>query len=172
MKKGLGNIITLALSLINLVMTLVLVFAVVPANNKTAKMVDKICDIVDLSIGEEKEDNSGEVGIQDLEVVTVLFDEGKTSTVASLSDKLHVAKISVTINVNKKSEDYDKLIGSVSTAMSIIDSEIINAVSEFSADTVSKVKLEESILNKLKVKFGSNDFIHSVTLNQYVISKI
>ena len=50
MKKGISNIIVLALVIVNLVLTVILVFTFLPSIKKTNNLVTKICDIVDLEV--------------------------------------------------------------------------------------------------------------------------
>ena len=42
MKKNILTIIVMAVSIVNLVLGIVLVFSIVPASNKTAALVDKV----------------------------------------------------------------------------------------------------------------------------------
>ena len=51
MKKGISNIIVLALVIVNLVLTVILVFTFLPSIKKTNNLVTKICDMVDLEVG-------------------------------------------------------------------------------------------------------------------------
>ena len=49
MKKSMLNVITLALVLVNLVLTVILTFSLVSTNNKTNKLVTKVSEIIDLA---------------------------------------------------------------------------------------------------------------------------
>ena len=71
MKKGMINAIALALTFINLVLTIVLIFVCVPAINKTSNLVDKICTIIDLNVSDNTDKDK--VDISDLENITVMF---------------------------------------------------------------------------------------------------
>ena len=50
MKKSTLNVITLALVLINLVLTVILTFSLVSTNNKTNKLISKVAEIIDLDV--------------------------------------------------------------------------------------------------------------------------
>ena len=50
MKKSMLNVITLALVLVNLVLTVILTFSLVSTNNKTNKLVTKVSEIIDLDV--------------------------------------------------------------------------------------------------------------------------
>ena len=51
MKKSMLNVITLALVLINLILTVLLTFSLVSTNNKTNNLITKVAQIIDLDIG-------------------------------------------------------------------------------------------------------------------------
>ena len=99
MKKGISNIIVLALVIVNLVLTVILVFTFLPSIKKTNNLVTKICDMVDLEVGADS--NKQEVTVSDLTSVTVLFGEDTTNVVNLTNGKL--AKFGATINLNTKS---------------------------------------------------------------------
>ena len=98
MKKGISNIIVLALVIVNLVLTVILVFTFLPSIKKTNNLVTKICDMVDLEVGADS--NKQEVTVSDLTSVTVLFGEDTTNVVNLTNGKL--AKFGATINLNTK----------------------------------------------------------------------
>ena len=50
MKKSIINIITLALLVVNLILSLVMVFSVMPASNKANEMITKVCEAIDLDL--------------------------------------------------------------------------------------------------------------------------
>ena len=65
MKKGMINFVILALVLVNLVLSVILVFTFVPAVSKTNNLVDKIAKIVDLNVSGDSTENgapSAEIG--------------------------------------------------------------------------------------------------------------
>ena len=65
MKKGMVNLIVLALQIVILVLLIVVVFTFVPAVKKSNSLVQKVSDIVDLNIGNQSGANSGEVSLAD-----------------------------------------------------------------------------------------------------------
>lgn len=51
MKKSMLNVITLALVLINLVLTVILTFSIVSTTKKTDNLITKVAEIIDLDVG-------------------------------------------------------------------------------------------------------------------------
>ena len=56
MKKNILTIVIMAATLINLVLSAVMIFSVVPAMNKTSNLVDKVASVVDLEIEDANKD--------------------------------------------------------------------------------------------------------------------
>ena len=74
MKKSTLNVITLALVLINLALTVILTFSLVSTNNKTNKLIGKVAEIIDLDVaGIDNSDKSSSSGgeIEDTSYVDV-----------------------------------------------------------------------------------------------------
>lgn len=172
MKKGLSNIIVLAIALVNLVLTAVLMFSVLPSVKKTNNLVDKIAQIADLNISGDKSKEE-EVGIEDLDVVAITFDGESTSTVATLKvgdDKeIHYVKVSLSMSLNKKSADYESTSKNISSAMGLIDGTVLDVISKYTFDTVTKEALEKDITESLSALFNSDDLVHSVAISQYLV---
>ena len=110
MKKGMINFVILALVLVNLVLSVILVFTFVPAVSKTNNLVDKIAKIVDLNVSGDSTEN-GAPSAEDTEYVQVKFSDDETSQVFTLKQgtsdsKVHYLKLSVTIKLDKRQSDY------------------------------------------------------------------
>lgn len=172
MKKGLSNIIVLALVLVNLVLTVVMMFSVLPSVKKTNNLIDKIVQIADLNISGDKS-GEDEVGIEDLYVVPVTFDGESTSTVATLKvgedGEIHYVKISLSLSLNKNSSEYKDASLNITSAMSLIDSAVLDVVSGYTFDTITKESLEKDIRTKLADLFSSDDLIYAVAISQYLV---
>lgn len=163
MKKGISNILVLALVIVNLVLTVILIFTFLPMIKKTNNLVTKICDIVDLEIGGEGADS--QVTVADLESVTVLFGE-ETTNVVNLKDNNH-AKFGATINLNKKSDDYETMKTQIEPAMSQIASAVNRVVQSYDS-SATQAEIEVAATAALQELFAS-DCIYSVSFTQYVV---
>ena len=65
MKKSTLNVITLALVLINLVLTVLLTFSLVSTNKKTNNLITKVSEIIDLDVGGVVNSDSSSSGNED-----------------------------------------------------------------------------------------------------------
>lgn len=174
MKKGMSNIFVLVLVLVNLILTIVLVFTFVPSINKTNNLVNKICEIVDLNVGDNNGNNGDAITVADLDSRAVKFGSGEealseiTITLASDEEdkKAHHMKIGVILNLNKKHKDYAENSKMIDTAMTNIGSTIVSVVSDYKYADINREKMEADILQALRELFNS-DFIYSVEFSQW-----
>lgn len=174
MKKSLLNVITLALVLINLILTVLLTFSLVSTSQKTDNLITKIAGIIDLDVAGTASETatSGTVGIGDLETVDVKYNDSTKITISITDDagKVHQVVVGVAISLNKKSKDYELLRATiVENGMSIIVSEVNKVVSSYSFNVVpsSKETMRTQILAKLQDKFQT-DMIYSVEWTSFV----
>ena len=171
MKKT--NLIILALVLVNLILSVVIVFTVVPSLNKTSKLVDKICQIVDLNIGGDNNhgDNAGNVSIEDLDNKVVTFNGESNTTVPFATVKgesIHYARVGVTVTLNKKSEDYESISKNFDMLMSNIDNIIIDVIGSYRYEEHEKAKISADVLAKLQELFGSK-CIYGVSFTEWTV---
>ena len=73
MKKNILTIVIMAATLINLVLSAVMIFSVVPAMNKTSNLVDKVASVVDLEIEDANKD-AQDYTVEDLKPFEVKYD--------------------------------------------------------------------------------------------------
>ena len=178
MKKSFLNVITLALVLINLVLTVLLTFSLVSTSKKTDDFISKVAGIIDLDIGANStsatQSASTTVGISDLEIIDVKLSDGTTKITISLLDdagKIHQSVVSVALSLNKNSKDYTKLRANVDNGMSLIVSEINKAVSSYSFTniTANKSNIEQQILTYLQDTMFQSDIVYSVSFTGFVV---
>lgn len=171
MKKSMLNVITLALVLINLVLTVILTFSIVSTTKKTDNLIVKVAEIIDLDVGGglSSEDTNSKLGVNDLETVDVKNSDDTTKITLSLLDsnnKIHYAQVNVTLTLNKKSKDYEAKRTSIDSGMQLIVNNVNSVVSAYTYDTAlqNKNNMEAQLLSELQNLFQT-DMIHSVAIN-------
>lgn len=110
MKKNLISMIILALVLADLILTAVLTISVVPQSNKANKLIEKVCNAIDLDL-EGGGYVAKELDVPLEQIVNYSLSEGETMTInlAPGSDgTVHYAITQVTLGLNSKHEDYGK----------------------------------------------------------------
>ena len=172
MKKSMLNVITPALVLINLVLTVVLTFSLVSTNNKTNNLISKVAKIIDLDVGGTSSGSgTGNVNIDDIEYIDVMSGDSNSITVSYTDGgKTHYVVLKVTIGLNKKSKDYETKSVSINNGMKLIVSQITNEALKYKYDSVvaNKTTIENNLLSTLRDQFQT-EMIHSVTLSEILV---
>lgn len=167
MKKSLINIITLALSIVNLVFMVVIVFAIVPTMNNTNDFIKKISTAVDLELENSyatKEDMSN-ISIDKLDVHDIskqLVFNLKTG----LDGKSHVIVLNVSLSLNKDHKDYTTYYETLDKNESLFTSAIIRIISNYSMEEVQANTdlIRQEILQAIQEIYQS-DFIIDVNFS-------
>ncbi len=169
MKKNLLTIVILALSLMNMVLTAVIVFTVVPTSMRTNKLIAKVASNIDLEIDSPLE-KPDEVAIQDIETFQIPDDITISLKKSPNDSKAHYALVSVSFSVNTKSKDYETLNPMIASNIDPLKEIISDEFSKYTVDDVTdnKEKIKEEILKRVQEKFQS-DFIISVSVGKLVV---
>ena len=170
MKKNLLAVIILALVLVNLILTAVLVFSIIPQTKKSNELIDQVCAAINIELEGGQNKDSSAVPIEEIAVYNIT--DNFTVNLADNGDgKKHYAVFSVGLSVNKTSESYATYGGDEMTELTdketFIRSDINTVVAkyteeEFNADGQKAVK--EEILSKMQDLFGS-DYIVGVNFS-------
>lgn len=165
MKKSTLSFITLALVLVNLVLTGLLTFSLVSTNNKTNELIGKIATIIDLDVaGGLTDSNNQASSIDDIEYIDVT-NNGSTDITVSYTEggKSHYALIKVTLGINKKSRDYETKLSTINNGMRQISNQVVNDALKYSYDTLytNKTTFEANLLKELQDLFET-ELIQSV----------
>ena len=159
MKKSMLNVITLALVLVNLVLTVILTFSLVSTNNKTNKLVTKVSEIIDLDVaGVDNSSKSTSAGtsIEDVAYVDV-SNNGSNDIMISYTDggKTHYAIVNVTLGLNTKAKDYASKSTTINNGMKVIVNAVQTEAMKYTYSTIaaSKTTVESNLLATLQDTF-------------------
>ena len=110
MKKNLLSILILALLVVNLIMTGIMMFSVLNQSRKTAELIGKIAQAVDLELSaEEGEEEETAVSMGDT-AVYVLSEDLTIPLARGEDDKDHYFIVSVSLSMNMKDKDYKTVL--------------------------------------------------------------
>ena len=176
MKKNMMSVIIVALLVVNIVMTAIMMFTVIPANKKSIALVDQVASAIKLdTAGTSPEGvttgNGRNVSLADTATATI--DEQQTFQLKKGEDgKDHYLVCTVAILMDTTSDDY------ATYGADIIESRqslILNALSETigqytyeDVQALGQSGVQDSCLEKLQEIFGS-DFIYQVALSGYIV---
>ena len=150
MKKSTLNVITLALVLINLALTVILTFSLVSTNNKTNKLIGKVAEIIDLDVA----------GIDNSDKSTSYVDvtnNGSNDIMISYTDggRTHYAVMNVSLGLNTKAKDYSAKSTTINNGMKVIVNAVQTEAMKYTYSTIaaSKTTIESELLTQLQDTF-------------------
>ena len=162
MKKNLITVITLALVVMNLVLTVILTITILPETKKANELITKVCRAIDLDLESGSATSNADIPIDQIDVYDI--EDQQTINLKSSGDgKDHFAVITVSISMDKKNKDYKDLQPEVENKVELIKGEINNIVSQYTIDEIknNQSAVQNEILKDLQKMFGS-DFIVAV----------
>lgn len=167
MKKNILTVVIMASTVINLILTIVMVFSIVPAMNKTNKLVDKVASVIDLEI--EKEEDQ-QYSVEDLEAYTIAFESKQTINLKpepNDDDAHYVILEGVVISFNKEAEDYSEISESVKAADVYIRDYVKEVISEQTINTLNENAIKEEALSRIQDFYGSKCIVR-ISLTGYM----
>lgn len=162
MKKNLITVITLALVVMNLVLTVILTITILPETKKANELITKVCSAIDLDLESGSATSNADIPIDQIDVYDI--EDQQTINLKSSGDgKDHFVVITVSISMDKKNKDYKDLQPEVENKVELIKGEINNIVSQYTIDEIknNQSAVQNEILKDLQKMFGS-DFIVAV----------
>lgn len=157
MKKNILTIVIMAATLINVILSAVLVFSVMPAMNKTSNLVDKVASVIDLEI-EDANAEEQEYTIDDLVAYTKTYNEKVNINLkkGAGDDTNHYAQLSgFTLSFNTKAEDYSEISESIQGNDVYVDDIVKETISSYSASSIDLVKVRAEIVKKIQEKYNT-----------------
>lgn len=163
MKKNLMSVIILALLIVNIALTAVMLFSVTGTNKATADLIARISGAMDMELSStEGSSFKPSVPIENIasydiaDTMTIRLKQGEDG-----AD--HYIMIAVTLSMDTEHEDYKTYGESLEGRESLIKSEIISVVGEYTLEEAQADEegLKQAILERIQNMFGS-DFIFKV----------
>ena len=163
MKKNLISVIILALLIVNIALTSVMLFSVTSTNKATADMVMRITGAMDMELSSA--DGTAFTPVVPIEN-RASYDIADTMTIRLKQDEdgaEHYIMIAVTLSMDKEHEDYKEYGESLTDRESLIKSEIINVIGQYTMAEAQadEAGMKQAILESIQNMFGS-DFIFRV----------
>lgn len=168
MKKNILTVVIMAATIMNLILTAVLVFSVMPAMNKTSNLVDKVASVIDLEIS----GSEAEYSIQDLQTYAIEFDKAQNINLQKDAgdDRAHYASINkIVVSFNSKAEDFADVQQTVQTADVYIQDIVKETVSQYTATTVNESVVREEAVKKIQEKYGTKCIV-DISLPGWIVS--
>lgn len=167
MKKNITTVIILALVIMNLLLTTIIMFVMVPSLSKVNTLVTQVASIINLETTDPNSTGGGHVAIADREVYTV--EKALAITLKMDADKkLHYAAIdSVSLTINKKADSYKEVSGAMEANRDFICEIVSNTYAKYTLTeaTANGDKIKVEILEAINKHFDGTDAIIDISLS-------
>ncbi len=166
MKKNILAIIILAATIVNIALTSLMLFTVIPKAQRTDALIQKIVSIIDLELENPNAADYAEIPFADRETYAL----SETLTVnlkrEEGDNKNHYAHVTATLVLNKSSENYATIQPLLLSYEPIIKSIINEEVAKYTVNQIgeSKKAIQTEVLSRLRTEFESTDFMIGVDL--------
>lgn len=170
MKKNIFSVIITALTVINVVLTAIMFFVMMPTFTKTNNLLTQIASAINLDLNVDGEANGEEdYSLKDLETVAVTFDSQQTLNLKTGSDgQAHYALLDgYSLSVYKEADDY-KDVSDILTNNQAEITDIIRAVIQsHSADDISEDVIKKEALEQIQEHLDSKT-VKKVMLSNFM----
>ena len=165
MKRNMLSIVILAATLINLTLSAVLIFTVIPKAKRTDALIEKIVAAVDLETESGIGKYYGEILPGDQEEYVF---QGEYVNLKPNGSEANVAMANITLTLNKKHDDYATIQPLIEGKKTKIVAAVSGVLSDYAAAEVSMYTedINKDVLEKIQEIFQS-DCIIEVTLHVY-----
>ena len=170
MKKNIFCVIITALTAINVILTAIMFFVMLPSFQKTNALITQVASVLNLELDADNDaKGDADYTLKDLEITTVSFEEQQTINLQNSADgSEHYAIFEgYTVSVNKKADDYDDFKTDVITAnQSVITDCIRNAIQKYDKDGVTEDKVKKDALAAIQKKFDTKSIVE-ITISNF-----
>ena len=165
MKKNIFSVIITVLTVVNVVLTAIMFFVMVPTFNKTNNLITQVASVLNLELdGDSDASADADYSMKDLEDTPVTFDSQQTINLKTGADgSQHYA-----ISVNKKADDYKDFGTDAVTAKSSVYTDIIRSVIQsHTEDDISEDIVKKEALEQIQKKFDTKAIV-GITLTNFM----
>jgi len=173
MKRNMLAIVILAATLVNIALTALMLFTVIPKAQRTDALIQKICSIIDLELEDPNAADYAEIPFEDRETYRLANKITVNLAKAEGETKSPYAQIEATLMLNKKAESYEKVQPLLANYESVISNIIKEEVAKYTTDTLdaNKDAIQKMIWTRLSTEFGTTDLLIGVVLSWTYDSK-
>ena len=166
MKKNMLAIVILAATLVNIALTALMLFTIIPKAQRTDALIQKIVSIIDLELEDPNAADYAEIPFTDRELyplskLTVNLAKAANET------KNPYAQVEVTLMLNKKAESYETIQPLLVNYEKVINDMVKAEMSQYTTESVvaNKEEIQKTVRTKLSTEIGDTDLIIGVILD-------
>ena len=167
MKKNMLAIVILAATLVNIALTALMLFTIIPKAQRTDALIQKIVSIIDLELEDPNAADYADIPFEDRENYPLSSKITVNLTKTDGETKNPYAQVEVLLILNKKAESYETIHPLLANYEKVINDIVKTEMSQYTTETVvaNKKELQRTIRTKLGTEIGSTDLIIGVILD-------
>lgn len=157
MKKNIFSVIIAALTVINVVLTAIMFFVMLPTFQKTNNLITQVASVLNLELEDEDSEGAQDYTLKDLEQYSVDFESQQTLNLSSGEDKkMHYAMLDgYTLSLNKKAKDYKDISSTVKANEATLTDIIRGVIQAHTVDNISEDAVKKEALEQIQKKLDS-----------------
>lgn len=167
MKKNILTVIILALALINVILTALIVFVVVPTSNKTNKLITQVASVINLELEGEKAE--GQINVEDIDT-SFKIEKSLTMNLKKSDDgSEHFAMMdSISFSMDMTNKDYAKYKETLVGKEDIFTTMVSDVLVQYNKEQVygNQDAIKEEVLKRIKEYYNSN-FIIDISFGNF-----
>jgi len=172
MKKNMLTIFVIAICVINLLLTSIMMFVMLPAFSNMNSIVSQVSSILSLELESNSSEESA-YSISDIEIKSVTFDENgnkQTINLAPSSDgKSHFGILTgVKFGLNTKADDYEDVVEVIDEKSSVLTDIVKEVIASFSEDNITEAAIKDEALKRINDVLDGSHCVVSITLDGFM----
>lgn len=173
MKRNMLAIVILAATLVNIALTALMLFTVIPKAQRTDALIQKICSIIELELEDPNAADYAEIPFEDRETYPLSSKLTVNLSKTENDSKSPYAQVEVTLMLNKTAESYETVQPLLANYEPIIRSIVGDEISKYTTENLNENKdlIQKTIRTRLSTEFGTSDLLIAVDLNWTYDSK-
>ena len=172
MKKNLLSVLILALVFVNVILSGIIVFTLVPQTKQANELITKVCEAINLEVNSGATSGLSNLPVSQIATYAVNAGETMTTNLAMGEDEEpHYAVFSISLNLNNESDAYvENTTVTISEKESIILDKINAIVRSYTLEELNAdggmEKLKKDMLKQLQNMFGA-DYIVGISFPKF-----
>lgn len=170
MKKNILTIIILALAFVNVILTALVVFVIVPTSNKTNKLISQVASVIELELESEAGgEGSNQIDVNNIDTSFIIEQALTMNLKKSPDGSEHFAMMdSISFSMDKSNKDYETYKDTMVDKRDIFTEMVRSVMLQYTLDQVydhqSDIKTE--VLNKIH-NYYKSDFIIDISFGNF-----
>lgn len=173
MKKNMLTVIIIALCVVNMALTSIMLFVMMPAFSNMNNIISQVASILNLELDADSKEEVA-YSLSDIEVKSVPFNDDGDSQTINLApnendDKKHYGILTgVKFDLNTKADDYKDVSDIIDNKPSLLTDIVREVIGSYTEDTITEAAVKEQALSRISDKLDGSKCIVGITLDGFM----